>query len=126
MSRQLSIPKSPFITRYEAIGFMFGQPLDDFNKLLPVKSQVEKPSTSKSPDSLPSKLADLALDMDKILPTDLDIINHWIFEVDRTRTTKGFPESQDVLYQVTDNLMKFWTDHTAIELRYVRKEYNTL
>ena len=115
MSRQLSIPKSPFITRYEAIGFMFGQPLEDFNKLLPVKSQVEKPSTT--PDSLPSKLADLALDIDKILPTDLDIINHWIFEVDRTRTTKGFPESQDVLYQVTDNLMKFWTDHTAIELR---------
>ena len=119
MSRQISTPKSPFITRYEAIGFMFGQPLEDFNHLLPVKSPVEqsKPSTSKSPDSLPSKLMDLALDMDKIMPTDLDVINNWIFVVDKTRTTKGFPESQDVLYQVTDNLMKFWTDNTAIELR---------
>ena len=55
----------------------------------------------------------LALDTDKIMPTDLDIINN----VDSTRKTKGFPESQDVLYVVTDSLIKFWTDHTAIELR---------
>ena len=114
MSSQLTIPKSPFKTRYEVLGWIFGKPLEDFNCLLPVQPvDSPHPSTSKSPDLRPS-----ALDMDKILPTDLDIVCHWIFECDRTRTSRAFPEANSVIWQVTDNLMKFWKDNnSAIELR---------
>ena len=111
--------KSPFKTRYEAIGYMFGKPLEDFNHLLPVKpvdSHSPQPSTSKSPDK-PSSLMEVALDMDKILPTDLDVVCNWMFECDKTRTSKGFPEANAVIWQVTDNLLKFWKDNTAMELR---------
>ena len=119
-SPQLKV-KSPFKTRYEAIGYMFGKPLESFNHLLPGKIPVDsrppQPSTSsKSPDK-PSSLMEVALDMDKILPTDLDIVCNWIFECDRIRTSSAFPEANSVIYQVTDNLMKFWTDQTSIQLR---------
>ena len=110
---QLTISKSPFKTRYEAIGYMFGKPLEDFNHLLPV-SQSSQPSTSTDKSS---SLMEIALDMDKILPTDLDVICNWMFECDRTRTTKGFPEANSVIWQVTDNLLKFWKENTSMELR---------
>ena len=114
MASQLTIPKSPFKTRYEVIGWMFGKSLDDFNSLLPVKPvDSPKPSTSKSPDSRPSSLMECALDMDKILPTDLDIIRNWMFECDRTRTSRAFPEANSVVWQVTDNLIKFWKDNNS-------------
>ena len=114
MASQLTIPKSPFKTRYEVIGWMFGKPLEDFNSLLPVKPLVEnpQPSSSKTP---PPDLS--SLDMDKILPTDLDVVRNWMFECDRTRTSRAFPESNSVIWQVTDNLMKFWKDNTSVELR---------
>ena len=145
MSSQLTIPKSPFKTRYEVLGWMFGKPLEDFNSLLPVKPLVEnpqpsssasppldlpsaldmdkilptdlEPSTSKPPPDKPLSLMDVALDMDKILPTDLDIVCNWIFECDRTRTSKDFPEANSVIYQVADNLIQFWKENTSIELR---------
>ena len=111
MASQLSITKSPFKTRYEVLGWLFGKPLDDFNCLLPVKPvDSSQPSTSKSPhpDVQPS-----ALDMDKILPTDLDIVRNWMFECDRTRTSRAFPEANSVVWQVTDNLIKFWKDNNS-------------
>ena len=120
-------PKSrpQFKSRYEAIGYMFGKPLESFNHLLPVKIPVDpsqpqspRPSSSKSPPDKPSSLMEVALDMDKILPTDLDVVRNWMFECDRTRTTRAFPESNSVIWQVTDNLMKFWKDHNStVELR---------
>ena len=110
MASQLTIPKSPFKTRYEVIGWMFGKPLEDFNCLLPVKP-VDSPQPSTSQPDPP------ALDMDKILPTDMDVVCNWIFECDRTRTSRVF-DSNSVIWQVTDNLMKFWTDNnSSIELR---------
>ena len=152
------IMASPFKTRYEAIGYMFGKPLESFDHLLPVKKLVDsrpnspqpstsrspdnkpsslmeaaldmdkilptdldsptpQPSTSRSPDNKPSSLMEVALDMDKILPTDLDIVCNWIFECDRTRTSKDFPEANSVIYKVADNLIQFWKENTAIELR---------
>ena len=106
-----------FKTRYEAIGYMFGKPLESFNHLLPLESRTPQPSTSRSLDNKPSSLMEVALDMDKILPTDLDIVCNWIFECDRTRTSKDFPEANSVIYQVADNLIQFWKENTAIELR---------
>ena len=114
MASQLTVPKSPFKTRYEVLGWIFGKPLEDFNCLLPVKP-VDSPqsSTGKSTEFRPS-----ALDLDKTLPTDLDIVRHWMFECDKTRTSRAFPESQSVIGQVTDNLMKFWKDNnSSVELR---------
>ena len=116
MSSQLIIPKSPFKTRYEVLGWMFGKPLEDFNHLLPVQSLVEnsQPSSSKSPPLDPLS----ALDMDKILPTNLDVVRRWMFECDRTRTSRAFPESQSVIGQVTDDLIKFWKDNNpSVQLR---------
>ena len=112
MSSHQAKAKSPFKTRYEAIGYMFGKPLESFNHLLPVKipSDSPQPSTSKSSDKP-------ALDMDKILPTDLDVVCNWMFECDRVRTNRAFPEETTVLYQVTDNLIQFWNDNTSVELR---------
>ena len=104
MSSQLTIPKSPFKTRYEVIGWMFGKPLEDFNSLLPVKPLVENPQPSTPPPDL-------------ILPTDLDIVCNWIFECDKVRTNRAFPEENSVLYQVADNLINFWKGNTSIELR---------
>ena len=106
MSSQLSIPKSPFKTRYEAIGWFFGKPLEDFNFLLPVK-----------PPDTPSTSTNFASDMDKILPSDLDVVCNWIFECDRVRTNRAFPEANSVLYQVADNLIQFWKENTSVELR---------
>lgn len=114
MASQVKIPKSPFKPRYEAIGWMFGNPLADFNNLLPVKEPG--PSTSKS--QTPSSLSEVAMDMDKILPSNLDVINHWIFVCDKTRTSKAFPEANEVVWKVTENLRKFWQNYTSIELRY--------
>ena len=115
---QLIVSKSPFKTRYEAIGYMFGKPLEDFNHLLPLKPMDSpEPSTSKKSPEKPSSLMEIALDMDKILPTDLDVICNWMFECDKTRTSKGFPEANSVIWQVTDNLLKFWEDNTSMELR---------
>ena len=114
---------SPYKSRYEAIGYMFGKPLEDFNHLLPVKTvdsqPSPQPSTSKKSPDKPSSLSlmEIALDMDKILPTDLDVVCNWMFECDKTRTSKGFPEANAVIWQVTDNLLKFWKDNTAMELR---------
>ena len=119
MTSQLKIPKSPFKSRYEAIGWVFGAPLEDFNSLLPVKppADAEKPGPSnKSPDTF-SSLSEVAMDMDNILPSNLDVINHWIFVCDRTRTSKSFPEANEVIWKVTDNLREFWKKQTSIELR---------
>ena len=100
---------------------MFGKPLDDFNHLLPVKTVDSQPSpqpssSKKSPDK-PSSLMEVALDMDKILPTDLDIVCNWIFECDRVRTNRAFPEENSVIQTVTDNLIQFWKDNTSVVLR---------
>ena len=115
MSSQLTLPKSPFKTRYEVLGWMFGKPLEDFNCLLPVKPvDSSQASTSKSPDP---DIGPSALNMDKIMPTDLDVVCNWMYECDRTRTSRAFPESNSVIWQVTDNLMKFWKDNSSVELR---------
>ena len=103
MASQLTLPKSPFKTRYEVIGWMFGKPLEDFNSLLPVKPLEEQPQPTTP---------------DKILPTNLDVVRHWMFECDRTRTSRAFPESQSVIGQVTDDLIKFWKDNNpSVQLR---------
>ena len=89
----LKAKKSPFKTRFESLGYFFGQPLESFEKLL--QSETTSPSTS-SPTS-------------KIKPTDQDIIRHWIYLEDRNRSSLSHSDS--VIGAVTDNLIDFYTQH---------------
>ena len=77
--------KSPK-TRYESLGYFFGQPLESFENLLPVQ-----PSTS----AIAPK------------PTDLDVIRHWMYLEDQSRTTRSH-NSVNTIGIVTDNLVEFY------------------
>ena len=96
--------RSPLKTRHESLGYFFGQPLESFENLLLVQ-----PSTSAT--------AAAAADQNKIKPTNLDIIQHWIYHEDRNRTTKSHSDVNTIGI-VTDNLVEFYTKyHPSVELR---------
>ena len=85
--------KSPLKKRHEAIGYFFGQPLESFENLLKVQ-----PSTSTSANQ------------SKIKPTDLDIIQHWMYLEDQ--------KTSNSVNIATDNLVEFYTkNHPSVELR---------
>ena len=93
--------KSPLKTRYETLGYFFGQPLESFEKLL--QSETAQPPSTSTPAS-------------KIKPTDQDIIRHWIYLEDRNRSSLS--HSGSVIGDVTDNLMDFYTKyHPLVDLR---------
>ena len=79
---------SPYKKRHEVLGYMFGQPLESFEKLLEVQ-----PSTS-------------ATTTNQIKPTDLDIIRHWMY-LDKS--------DGNLIGIVTDNLMDFYSKHHPFE-----------
>ena len=82
---------SPLKKRHEVLGYIFGQPLESFEKLLEVQ-----PSTS-------------ATTTNQIKPTDLDIIRHWMY------LDKG---DGNLIGIVTDNLIDFYRKyHPSVELR---------
>ena len=96
----LKAKKSPFKTRYESLGYFFGQPLESFENLLP-----DQPSTSAI---APTK------------PTDLDIIRHWMYQEDQSRTTRSH-NNVNTIGVVSDNLVAFYRKyHPSVELRYVK------
>ena len=88
--------RSPFKTRYESLGYFFGQPLESFENLLPVQ-----PSTS----AIAPK------------PTDLDVIRHWMYQEDQSRTTRSHNNVNNIGI-VTNNLVEFYIKyHPSVELR---------
>ena len=75
--------KSPVKKRHESIVYAFGQPLESFETA------------------------------NKVQPTDLDIIRHWMY-------LEGQKKSSNSVNIVTDNLIAFYTKHhPSVELRYL-------
>ena len=92
---------SPLKTRYNSLGYFFGQPLETFENLLTVQPST---STSATPNENIRK------------PTDRDIIRHWIHLEDQNRTSKSHSDS--VVGIVTDNLISFYEKyHPSVVLR---------
>ena len=98
------VPKSPFKTRFEVLGYFFGSPLESFDNLLPVPTST---TSVKNP---------LVFDNGKPKPTDFQILKHWINIYDKTRTSIRFPESNSVIWRVADNLIEFWRKNSSEEL----------
>ena len=99
--------KSPPKTRYELLGYFFGQPLESFENLLQVQ-----------PNANPSTSASASPNQSRIQPTDLDIIRHWMYHEDQHRTTKRHSDVNTIGI-VTDSLIDFYTKyHPSVELRY--------
>ena len=81
---------SPLKKRHEVLGYIFGQPLESFEKLLEIQ-----------PTS--------AMNQTKVKPTDLDIIRHWMY-LDKS--------DGNLIGIVTDNLIDFYQKyHPSVELR---------
>ena len=92
-----SVTPRPQKSRFDAIGWLFGNPLETFDDLLPIGAPI---STDKS-----------------ICPTKQNVIQHWIFCFDKNRTSYKSPDKNTIIGEVTDNLMFFWTNKTSVELR---------
>ena len=79
--------KSPLKTRYESLGYFYGQPLESF----------EAESNNK--------------------PTDLDIIRHWIFVEDQNRTTKSHSDINTVGIVTDNLMKFYIKYHPSVEIR---------
>ena len=99
-----SVTKRPKISRFQAIGWLFGNPLETFDNLLPLPLAA----SVASPVSLDKSLC----------PTKQNVIQHWIFCYDKKRNSYHSPDKNAIISEVTDNLMAFWSNKMAIELRY--------
>ena len=96
-----SVTKRPKISRFQAIGWLFGNPLETFDNLLPLATSMASP-----------------VSLDKSLcPTKQNVIQHWIFCYDKKRNSYHSPDKNAIISEVTDNLITFWSNKTAIELR---------
>ena len=99
-SSSTTLPKRPYKSKSEALGWLFGNPIDSFNSLIPVIT--------------PASLKDYSF-----CPTKQNIIQHWMSCMDKTRNSyHDSPDKNDIIYEVVDNLIAFWNANTtAIELR---------
>ena len=86
-----SVTKRPKKSRFEAIGWLFGNPIETFDNLLPIVTA----------------------------PTKQNVIQHWMFCFDKNRNSYHSPDKNAIIWEVTDNLIAFWTNNVATkELRY--------
>ena len=92
--------KRPYKSKSEALGWLFGNPLESFKSFIPVTTPLLKDYS--------------------FCPTKQNVIQHWMFFMDETRNSYHSPESDKkaIIGKVVDDLIKFWTDNTTgIELR---------
>ena len=86
--------KTPFKTKFEIFGWLFGNPLETFDNL------VTSPSTL-------------------VWPTDQNVFQHWMYLVDERRdslhTSGDFYTS--IIWDIVDNLVAFWELYSTKELR---------
>ena len=87
--------KSPFKSPVKSIGWLFGDPLENFDNLWPIPAS----STDKS-----------------FCPTKQNVIQHWMFCVDKNRDSYQ-SNKNETIYEVVDNLMAFWSNKASIQLR---------
>ena len=95
--------KRPYKSKSEALGWLFGNPMDSFDSLIPA-------TTTTTP--APSKDYSFC-------PTKQNIIQHWMSCMDKTRNSyHDSPDKNDIIYEVVDNLIAFWRNNTTgFELR---------
>ena len=95
-------PKTLFKTKFKLLGWLFGNPLETFDNLLPATS----PSTSGSHLDIP-------------LPSDQNILQHWMYLVDEKRDSFHRPDDFQVsiTWDIVDNLVAFWELYSSKELR---------
>ena len=100
MSSASATVKRPYKSKSEALGWLFGNPIDSFNSLIPVIT--------------PASLKDYSF-----CPTKQNIIQHWMSCMDKTRNSyHDSPDKNDIIYEVVDNLIAFWRNNTTgFELR---------
>ena len=91
--------RSPFKTRSEALGWLFGNPLDSFDSLI----SVTTPPSSKDYS---------------FCPTKKNVVQHWISCMDKTRNSLHSPNKNAIIWEVVDNLIAYWNANTTgFELR---------
>ena len=92
--------KRPFKTRSEALGWLFGDPIDSFANHIPVTT--------------PASVKDYSF-----CPTKQNVVQHWIACMDKTRNSFiQSPNKNAIIWEVVDNLIAFWNNNTTgIELR---------
>ena len=90
--------KRPYKSKSEALGWLFGNPLESFNSFIPLTTPLLKDYS--------------------FCPTKQNVIQHWIYCMDKTRNSYHSPDKKALIEQVVDNLIAFWTSNTTgIELR---------
>ena len=88
-----------FKTKFELLGWLFGNPLDSFDNLVPSISA--------------SRSTDISW------PTEKNVMQHWIHLVDERRETLHVSSDfySSITWNVVDNLIAFWELYSSKELR---------
>ena len=90
----------PFKSRFEALGWLFGDPIDSFANHIPVTS------TSASEKDY------------SFCPTKQNVVQHWMACMDKTRNSYHSPDKNAIIGEVVDNLTEFWNNNvTGVELK---------
>ena len=93
--------KRPFKTRSEALGWLFGDPIDSF-----ANNHVQVTTT-------PAFAKDYSF-----CPTKQNVIQHWMSCMDKTRNSLHSPDKNAIIWEVVDNLIAYWNANTTgFELR---------
>ena len=85
--------KRPFKSKSEVLGWLFGNPIDSFDSLIPVTAAP-------------------ALDY-SFCPTQKNVVQHWMACMDKTRNSYHSPDKNVIIGEVVDNLITFWNNHTT-------------
>ena len=90
----------PYKSRSEALGWLFGNPMDSFDSLIPVTP----------PSSMDYSFC----------PTKQNVVQYWMNCMDKTRNSYHSPAKTEIIWEVVNNLTAFWSNNTTgIELRYL-------
>ena len=99
---KVSAPSKAKKTRFQVLGWLFGKPLETFDNLLPIRLPVATTSTASTSGSNISA-------SDLKMPTEQNVMQHFIHLYDERRDSYRLPELQNsIIWNVADNLIAFW------------------